>query len=80
LAKFEGGSLISRSQGKRLVARFENFRNVTLDFKNVATIGRPFADEVFRVFAKKHKKTKLACINTTKDIDNTIKSIRSNPA
>jgi anti-sigma regulatory factor (Ser/Thr protein kinase) len=80
LAKYEGGSLISRSQGKRLVSRFENFRNVVLDFKNVASIGRPFADEVFRVFANKHKKTKLARINTTKDVENTIKSITSNHA
>jgi len=75
LIKFEGGSLISRSQGKRLVSRFENFRNVVLDFRNVKSIGRPFADEVFRVFASNHKKTKLARINTTPDIESTIKAI-----
>jgi len=78
LAKFEGGNLISRSQGRRLVMRFEKFKFVVLDFKNVSTIGRPFADEVFRVFARKHKSTSLVSVNETKDIRDTIKSIQRN--
>ena len=77
LAKFEEGNLVSRSQGRRLVARFEKFTNVALDFKNVTTIGRPFADEVFRVFANEHKKTHLVPINANKEILDTIKSMRN---
>ena len=48
LALYEGEKLISRSQAKRLVQRFERFRTVVLDFSGVAEIGQAFADEVFR--------------------------------
>ncbi len=80
LAKFEEGNLVSRSQGKRLVARFEKFKNVILDFKNVNTIGRPFADEVFRVFPSEHKNTHLMPVNANKGILDTIKSMQSGNA
>ena len=80
LAKFEEGNLVSRSQGKRLVARFEKFKNVVLDFTNINTIGRPFADEVFRVFPSEHKNTNLVPINANKEILDTIKSMKSGNA
>jgi histidine kinase-related ATPase, putative len=45
---------ISRSQAKRLYARFERFSNVILDFQDVPEIGQGFADELFRVFKNSH--------------------------
>ena len=45
---------VSRSSAKRLVARLENFKEVILDFKEVASLGQAFADEVFRVFLRAH--------------------------
>lgn len=45
---------VSRSEARRLLARLETFREVVLDFAGVRTIGRGFADEIFRVFAKSH--------------------------
>jgi len=75
LAQFEGGNLISRSQGKRLVSRFEDFRHVILDFEDVDSIGRAFADEVFRVFARKYPKTKMVNVNTNKEIDQAIRAV-----
>jgi anti-sigma regulatory factor (Ser/Thr protein kinase) len=51
--------LVSRSQGKRLSARFEKFRTVILDFKGINEIGQAFADEVFRVFPTLHPEVKL---------------------
>lgn len=45
---------ISRSEAKRMVSRLDKFKEIILDFKGVHTIGQGFADEVFRVFQKKH--------------------------
>lgn len=54
LAQTEGGSLISRSQAKRIMARCERFREVGLDFSGVESIGPAFADEIFRVWRRAH--------------------------
>ncbi|MCA1606274.1 MAG: DUF4325 domain-containing protein, partial [Acidobacteria bacterium] len=40
LAKYGDENLISRSQANRLVARFERFKEVILDFDNVSSIGQ----------------------------------------
>lgn len=54
---------VSRSQARRLIARFEEFENIILDFEEVAEIGQGFADEIFRVFQNRHPACKLTCIN-----------------
>lgn len=54
LAQYENEKLISRSQAKRLLARVDKFQNVIFDFKGVPSVGQAFADEIFRVYAKKH--------------------------
>ena len=59
LARHEGEKLVSRSQAKRLVSRFEKFKTVMLDFTGVGEIGQPFADEIFRVFASSHPEVEL---------------------
>jgi len=63
LARHEGEKLVSRSQAKRLVARFERFKTVVLDFKGVEEIGQAFADEIFRVFATSHPGVDLISIH-----------------
>lgn len=68
LARHEGEELISRSQAKRLVARFEKFKEVVLDFERIRTIGQAFADEVFRVFALEHPGTKLVAIRMNEEV------------
>jgi DNA-binding Lrp family transcriptional regulator len=65
LGQYEGEKLVSRSQAKRLIFRFEKFKTVILDFTGVAEIGQAFSDEVFRVFYHAHKDTKLVPINMT---------------
>ncbi|HIJ35622.1 MAG TPA: DUF4325 domain-containing protein, partial [Gammaproteobacteria bacterium] len=59
LALYEGETLVSRSQAKRILNRVEKFRIVILDFEGVDTIGQGFADEVFRVFASQHEEIEL---------------------
>jgi len=73
LAQFEGETLISRSQAKRLLTRFDKFKEVVLDFKGIETIGQPFADEVFRVFNINHPDIKLEWFNTTDQVEKMIK-------
>ena len=60
---------ISRSEAKRLLTNLEKFSEVTLDFRDVKTIGQGFADEVFRVFAKQHPGVKISAENTNAPID-----------
>ncbi|MDD3271409.1 MAG: DUF4325 domain-containing protein [Syntrophomonadaceae bacterium] len=77
LLQYEGEALVSRSQAKRLIARFDQFKEVILDFKGIEIIGQPFADEVFRVFKNEHPNTQLYPINTNEDIDRMIKHVKS---
>lgn len=78
LLQNEGDTLVSRSQGKRLTARFDHFKEVVLDFSDVTFIGQPFADEVFRVFRKNFPDTHLHTVNSNADIDNMIKHVMAN--
>jgi anti-sigma regulatory factor (Ser/Thr protein kinase) len=68
LAKYGEENLISRSQAKRLLVRFDKFREVILNFKNVEIIGQAFADEIFRVFVNKNPNTHLSYINTNEQV------------
>lgn len=72
LGQYEGEKLISRSQAKRLIFRFEKFKTVILDFDGIEEIGQAFADEVFRVFQNAHKDTKLVPINMTAAVKNMV--------
>ena len=68
LAQLGEDSLVSRSQAKRLVSRFEKFSRVVLNFAGVASIGQAFADEVFRVFRNSHPDVELTWINTSDEV------------
>lgn len=72
LGQYEGEKLVSRSQAKRLIFRFEKFKTVILDFSGVAEIGQAFSDEVFRVFQDAHNDTKLVPINMTAAVKNMV--------
>lgn len=63
LAQLGEDSLVSRSQAKRLVTRFERFTRVVLNFSGVNTIGQAFADEIFRVFGRSHPEIELSWVN-----------------
>ena len=54
LGNYPGEQLVSRSQAKRVLARFEEFSEILLDFQGVEEIGQAFADEIFRVFRNQH--------------------------
>jgi hypothetical protein len=68
LAQHEGENLVSRSQAKRLVRRFERFHTIVLDFDGVAEIGQAFADELFRVFTVAHPTVAMIPMNTSREV------------
>ena len=69
LAQYGDEQLVSRSQAKRLIARFDCFKKVMLDFKEVQEIGQAFADEIFRVYAGAHPDVELIPVNMTEQVE-----------
>ncbi len=59
LLRYKDEGIVSRSQAKRLLARFDKFRSIVLDFEGIDMIGQAFADEVFRVFQLTHPQVQL---------------------
>ncbi|MCC6575699.1 MAG: DUF4325 domain-containing protein [Planctomycetes bacterium] len=68
LMRYGDDNLVSRSQAKRLLGRFDRFKVVMLDFSGIASIGQAFADEVFRVFRGKHPEVELVPIHTSSEV------------
>ena len=73
LAQYD--TLVSRSQAKRVLSRFERFREVTLDFKGVKSIGQGFADEIFRVYARSPSAAKITYLRASAQVDRMIKRV-----
>lgn len=69
--------VVSRSQAKRLMVRFERFQNIILDFSGIDEIGQGFADELFRVFANQHPNTQLSPVNCNAAVMKMIKRVKS---
>lgn len=59
---------ISRSQARRLLVGLEQFRVIIIDFRNVETVGQGFADEVFRVWQRRHPDIKLDVKNANENV------------
>lgn len=68
LAKYPSEQLVSRSQARRVLARFEKFDEVMLDFDDVATVGPAFVDEIFRVYKLEHPSTTIIPFNMTEEV------------
>lgn len=77
LARYGKENLVSRSQARRLLARFELFREVVLDFDDIETIGQAFADEVFRVFVNAHPDTKIHAYRANENILKMIERVQN---
>lgn len=63
LAQYGTDNLLSRSQARRVLSRFNRFSEVFLDFNGVEFIGQAFADEIFRVFQTSNPGIKLVSTN-----------------
>lgn len=69
LARYGQERLVSRSQAKRVLARFDRFSEVMLDFGGIERIGQAFADEIFRVFARANPSVQVIPINTNAEVE-----------
>ena len=77
LARYGDENLISRSQAKRLLARFEQFKEIILDFTDITMIGQAFADEIFRVFANEHPEINLTPLHANAEVMKMISRARN---
>jgi anti-sigma regulatory factor (Ser/Thr protein kinase)/DNA-binding transcriptional ArsR family regulator len=68
-----GDDLVSRSQGKWVVSRIEQFSRVLLDFTGVKAVGQGFVDEVFRVFANAHPEVQLVAAHMEPEVERMVK-------
>jgi DNA-binding transcriptional ArsR family regulator len=68
LAQYGPELLMSRSQAKRILVRFERFKEVFLDFSGIESIGQAFADEIFRVYTSEHPEMKFTVVNANDDV------------
>lgn len=80
LANYEGGTLVSRSQAKRLTYRFDRFCEIILDFAGIPEIGQGFADELFRVFQNANPKIELLPVNMSPEVEKMVARVLANAA
>lgn len=73
------GSLVSRSQARRLMAGLDQFAVVELDFAGVTQIGQGFADEAFRVWRLAHERVKLMVLNTNEPVTRMLRHVGLQP-
>ncbi len=73
LALYDNEQLVSRSQARRVLARFNKFSEVILDFGDVPMIGQAFADEIFRVYKIEHPEVRIIPIRAAKPVYSMIK-------
>ena len=77
LAQFGDEQLVSRSQAKRLIARFDRFKTVVLNFEGVTEIGQAFADELFRVYGNSHPDVEIVPVGMSKQIEQMWQRVKS---
>ncbi|MEK7649082.1 MAG: DUF4325 domain-containing protein [Patescibacteria group bacterium] len=68
-----GVDYISRSQARRLLVGLEKFQEIILDFKDVQSIGQAFADEIFRVWQRRHSAIRLTWVHAEEAVKFMIK-------
>ena len=75
LSAYGDENLVSRSQAKRLLVRFEVFKEIVLDFAKVESIGQAFADEIFRVYRQQNPNVHIFSIRANGQVQNMIKHV-----
>jgi len=75
LALYGEENLVSRSQAKRVLARFNRFSEILLDFDQVEFIGQAFADEIFRVFKNSNPNTRIIPLRANANVSTMIERV-----
>lgn len=74
---FESGCPVSRSEARRLGSYISRFEEVTLDFKDVNSIGQAFTHELFVVFQGNNPQMKLNVVNANENVTNMISRVKN---
>ena len=69
------GYPVSRSQAKRLCSRFDEFKEVILDFDNISDIGQGYAHQLFVVFKNQHPDVKIKVKNANAEVQKMINHV-----
>jgi anti-sigma regulatory factor (Ser/Thr protein kinase) len=80
LGTYPGEQLVSRSQAKRIIARFGDFSEIILDFSGIQQVGQAFADEVFRIFPEQHPEIALISIGKSPEVEKMIEYVKKGSA
>lgn len=72
-----GTNLASRALAQRLLRPLGRFHSVVLDFRHIESIGQPFADEIFHVFADANPHIEIIAINVNPAVASVIGDVRS---
>lgn len=59
---------VSRSQARRVLNGLDKFKKIVLDFDRVPTVGQGFADEIFRVFQRRHPDIEIEAVHTNEAV------------
>lgn len=63
-----GVDFVSRSEAKRLLAGLDPFKEITVDFTGVVSVGQAFVDEVFRVWPSEHPGTSIEPVGMNPEV------------
>jgi anti-sigma regulatory factor (Ser/Thr protein kinase) len=69
--------LASRAEARRVASRLEQFAAVELDFTGIEQLGHGFADELFRVFGRRHSQLALQPAGMTAPVAAMIEAVRA---
>jgi anti-sigma regulatory factor (Ser/Thr protein kinase) len=77
LARSGSEQLVSRSQARRILARYEQFKELMLDFTDVDMIGPAFADEIFRVFTAENPQVNVRWMSANAAVERMIRKAQA---
>lgn len=63
------GGYISRSEARRILTGLDQFQSIIFDFHKVDSVGQGFADQIFRIFRRKHPKIKLIPVHMNSNVE-----------
>ncbi len=69
--------LASRAEARRAASRLDRFSAVELDFTGVEQLGHGFADELFRVFGRRHPGVQLQTLGATAPVAAMIEAVQA---
>lgn len=74
---FSSGSPVSRSEARRLGTFIKSFEEVTLDFKDVPSVGQAFVHELFVKYQNRYPNINISVVNANDAVLNMISMVKN---